>query len=104
MHSLNEWFQTNKLSLNVSKTNYVLFNNTRVDNADDFNLTIANESIELKNEAKLLGLYLDSKLDWNAYIKFVRNKLNSALYAMRRKYIEAKPHDNSLLFLILSIY
>ena len=83
LHSLNEWFQTNKLSLNVSKTNYVLFNNTRVDNADNFNLTIANESIERKNEVKFLGLYLDSKLDWNAHIKFVRNKMNSALYAMR---------------------
>ena len=50
LHSLNEWFQTNKLSLNVSKTNYVLFNNTRVDNADNFSLTIANESIERKND------------------------------------------------------
>ena len=39
LHSINEWFQTNKLSLNVSKTNYVLSNNTRVDNADNFNLT-----------------------------------------------------------------
>ena len=87
LYSLNEWFQTNKLSLNVSKTNYVLFNNTRVDNADNFNLTIANESIERKNEVKFLGLYLDSKLDWNAHIKFVRNKINSALYAMRRSKI-----------------
>ena len=40
LHSLNEWFQTNTLSLNVSTTKYVLFNNTRVDkkNADNFNL------------------------------------------------------------------
>ena len=49
-------------SLNVSKTNYVLFNNTRVDNADNFNLTIANESIERKNEVKFLGLYLCNEL------------------------------------------
>ena len=66
LHFFNEWFQTNKLSLNVSKTNYMLFNNTRVDNV------------------KFLGLYFDSKLDWNAHIKFVRNKMNRALYAMRR--------------------
>ena len=84
LHSLNEWFQTNKLSLNVSTTNYVLFKHTRVDNADHFNLTIANESIERKYEVTFFGLYLDSKLDWNAHIKFVRNKMNSALYAMRR--------------------
>ena len=90
LHSINEWFQTNQLSLNVSKTNYVLFNNTRVDNADNFNLTIANGSIERTNEVTFICLYLDSKLDWNAHTKFVRNKMNSALYAMRRSKIILK--------------
>ena len=105
LHSLSEWFQTNKLSLNVSKTNYVLFNNTRVDNADNFNLTIANKSIERKNEVKFLGLYLDSKLDWNAHIKFVRNKMNSALYAMRRsKNILKQSHMMTLYYSLFYPY
>ena len=100
LHSLNEWFQTNKWSLNASKTNYVLFNNTRVDNADNFNLTIANQSIEPKNEVKCLGLYLDSKLYWNTHIKFLRNKMNSALYAMRRSENILKQSHMMTLFIL----
>ena len=31
LESLSEWFRSNKLSLNVSKTNFVIFNHNKVD-------------------------------------------------------------------------
>ena len=66
---------------------------------------IANESIERKNEVKFLGLYLDSKPNWNAHIKFVRNKINSALYArIRSKNILKQSHMMTLYYSLFYPY
>ena len=40
LESLSEWFRSNKLSLNVSKTNFVIFNHNKIDIPE--NLTMKN--------------------------------------------------------------
>jgi len=81
---LTDWFRANKLSLNVSKTNYVLFQNryNRVINSD-YSITIGNSIIEQKSEAKFLGLMFDECLEWTAHIKFIESKLSKSLYILR---------------------
>ena len=38
-------------------------------------------------------MYIDSKLEWHDHIKYVRNKISSSLYAMRKvKYILTTNH------------
>ena len=31
------------------------------------------------------GLYNDAELEWSDHIKYIKNKLNSSLYAMRKE-------------------
>ena len=62
----------------------MLCNNTRVDNADNFNLPIANESIERKNEIQFLCLYLDGKLDWNARVALLNENMSMVSYLIIR--------------------
>ena len=50
---LTDWFRSNKLSLNVSKTNYMLFTHTHIDSNDYTALKISNVTIE---NAKFLGV------------------------------------------------
>ena len=79
-----EWFRSNKLSLNVGKTNYVVFKNNPRPIESNLNIKVGNISIEHKNVVKFIGVYIDAKLEWHDHIKYIKNKLNSSIYAMRK--------------------
>ena len=80
---LSDWFQSNKLSLNLKKTNYMLF--TKASALSELNhLKVGNEIIEKKSCVKFLGIHIDEKLTWTDHIKVVRSKLASAIYSINR--------------------
>ena len=72
LDSLTEWFRANKLSLNVSKTHYVIFGQRQVQIPGNFNVEIANIVIEKKQFVKFLGIYTDEKLDWHEHIRYIQ--------------------------------
>ena len=84
LNILTDWFYSNKLSLNVSKTNYMFFSNSQEHSATDQQLKMANVTIDRTNCFKLLGLYIDEQLNWSEHIKRCQSKLSSALYAFHR--------------------
>ena len=69
-----KWFAVNKLSLNLSKTSYMLFRNRPPD--VDFNVFIEHERINRVHVTKFLGIYIDDKLNWKYHIHTVRSKLS----------------------------
>ena len=70
------WFAVNKLSLNVSKTSYMLFgNNTLSGNID---ITISGVNIDRIWVAKFLGVLIDEKLNWKDHIASVKSKLSKS--------------------------
>ena len=90
LENLIEWFRANKLSLNISKTNYVLFKpNEKVkmmdlDDTNDYNLVFGNDKICMKSEVKFLGVLIDQQLNWSAHCKSIFGKLASSLYLLRK--------------------
>ena len=86
--TLIDWFRANKLSLNISKTNYVLFKPKRLKDSDhgidDDNhvLKFGTEIIEQRHFVKFLGLLIDEYLDWSYQCKHVMSKLSSSNYMM----------------------
>jgi len=105
LQSLTEWFRANKLSLNVAKTHYVFFRCNNADVPMDIDLNIGDDIIEEAHVAKFLGMFIDSKLDWNVHLDYVKNKLNSSLYAMRRvKHILSKNHLMTLYYSLIYPY
>ena len=84
--TLIDWFRSNKLSLNLSKTNYVLFSSKVLDaNATDEPeciLKFESEVIERQSFVKFLGLYLDQHLNWTKQCSQLMSKLSSSLYMM----------------------
>ena len=88
--SLTEWFRANKLSLNVGKTNFVLFISHKCASISvpcHLRIKIGNDEIERKSTVltvKFLGMHIDSKLEWHEHIKFIQHKLSSGLYAMNK--------------------
>ena len=72
---IEKWLLHNKLTLNHSKTNYMLFSPQK-ECGKDFFLSINGQIIHRTAEAKYLGVYLDEKLKWNAHIQHLCKKLS----------------------------
>ena len=75
LEKLSDWLIANKLSLNVAKTHYVLFQPGRNTVHDVPQLTINGQSIERKSSTLFLGVVLDSKLNWHEHISYIKGKI-----------------------------
>jgi len=81
---LNDWFRSNKLSLNVGKTHYVIFKHKLAPIPVNVDIRIGDEVLTEQVVAKFLGIYIDNKLNWQAHLGHLKNKLNSSIYAMNK--------------------
>lgn len=88
LKQLSEWFKTNKLSLNTSKTKYMLIRNRGVFYGDEYTLNIDNRMIDRCKVFNFLGVNLDEYLLWNEHIKQLNQKLAYCTYSLKKvKYI-----------------
>ena len=76
---LSEWFQANKLSVNISKTNYIIFKPRQKKQIFDLNLKINNKEINRVNEVCFLGVILDENLSWKAHISHIAHKISKSI-------------------------
>ena len=88
---LAEWFKANKLTLNTSKTKYMLFKEkTQKVDISNLKVTIDGEDIERIGEKcseeafKFVGIYIDENLSWDNHISYIRKKLGGATYALAK--------------------
>jgi len=83
LESLHDWFCSNKLSLNVNKTNFMLFFPKTLNN--DINIKsikLGNQIVERVSKAKFVGIHIDDGLQWDEHIQHVTSKLSSGAYAI----------------------
>ena len=73
--SLVRWVSTNGLSLNVRKTNYMLFSNKKLD-LGGLALTINSIPINKQEVSRFLGVLVDDRLTWKKHIVALSKKLN----------------------------
>ena len=88
LSNISTWFKANKLSLNVSKTNYIMFKN-RHSNRQYNNIHIFIDGVELNKVSytKFLGVIVDESLTWynhNSYVSNVVSKYSGILYRLKR--------------------
>ena len=80
------WMRHNKLSLNYSKTVYMIFN-TDKKQSSPFRVQIGSHLINRRvNSTKYLGMHLDNKLNWDTRISKLESKLScysGILYRIR---------------------
>ena len=84
LQCLNEWFKSNKLSLNINKTVYVLFGKNRALKPSHLEIRIGNSIIQQKQSTTFLGITIDANLNWKQHITHVKGKLKSSLYMINR--------------------
>ena len=93
LERINQWFISNKLSLNVSKTKYSFFH--KPSKRDDIplllpKLNINNSEIERSECFKFLGVLLDENLCWKECINYIESKTakNIGLLYKAKPYID----------------
>ena len=72
--ALVDWVGCNGLSLNIKKTNYIIFSRKRTLDYT-FQPKVNNKPIEQKHAARFLGVIIDSKLDWTQHIRAMKSKM-----------------------------
>ena len=80
LRKLSDWFIVNKLSLNLTKTKFMIFKPRQKTRHPDVQLTLKNRSIEQQvNETVFLGVILDETLSWKSHISHVANKISKSI-------------------------
>ena len=75
---LTEWFDLNKLTINVPKCAWMIFHGKRkVIPCNIPTLKLRNEEIPRVDQFKYIGLKLDPTLSWNNHVNEICSKLNS---------------------------
>ena len=69
-----EWSVVNYLSLNTKKTKFMVFSNSKFI-GPNLSLSISDTHLEQVNTTKLLGVHIDSGLNYKEHIKNLRSKL-----------------------------
>ena len=65
------WLKVNKLSLNLTKTNFMIFHPRQKKVNVNVPLTLENTVIKQVTETKFLGVLIDQHLSWKPHIDFV---------------------------------
>src|ERR1043165_4798785 len=70
------WFCANKLTLNLDKTNYILFRSHRKQCPSQYPILSINGSpLSRVESTKFLGVYVDQHLTWQDHIKCISSKI-----------------------------
>lgn len=95
LEKISEWLNANKLTLNVKKSNYVIFRPHQkrmpfIPQIKIFNPTLNTRvTLEMKDFVKYLGIMIDSELSWKHHIDFICHKISRSvgIIAKMRHYI-----------------
>ena len=79
--NVHTWLCSNKLSLNIDKSNFVIFHPPQKKITANFVLKLNNKSKNKKQEQciKYLCIFIDSNLSWKPHIEYIAKKSGEAL-------------------------
>ena len=82
LNSAHEWFNANRLKLNIDKTQFIIFcskNNFKTSNAKSRVLNFYNQAIKASSTVNYLGIILDANLTFNEHVSKVCRKVSQKL-------------------------
>ena len=92
LSKVHSWLCANKLSLNINKSNFVLFHPIQKKLPKSVTLFINNQSLTEENSIRYLGIYIDSNLDWKSHINYIAKKVKRSIGTLSklRYYLNSK--------------
>ena len=80
--TLSDWFRANKLTLNVDKSVFLLFN--RKGHGNIKQLKLGDSLINPVSSTKFLGVWMDDQLNWKTHLNKLLSKLKCGLGMLQR--------------------
>ena len=74
-----DWLRVNKLSLNLKKTHFIIFQKQKARFDVNTELIVDGVNIERKNSTKFLGVMLDKCLTFEDHIEYIKGKVSRGL-------------------------
>ena len=81
---ISNWFKTNKLALNETKTKFIVFHTQSNKPPDTFKITLNNVDLERVANTKFLGVMIQENLRWKTHIDYVCNRVSRATAVLAR--------------------
>ena len=84
--------QANKLSLNIKKTQVVIFKAKNKNVNEPIKLKLNGQDIKQVESTKFLGIHIDSALTWKQHISYITRKISktSGILCKARHYVSSK--------------
>ena len=79
LRNLANWLKANKISLNASKTELIIFRHPNKDINYDLNVKIEGKKLFPSKYVKYLGILIDEHLNWSYHVDLIVPKLNRAI-------------------------
>ena len=68
LKKVKQWLDVNKLSLNIDKTNFIIFKSPQHSSLGTVNIKIGNQPVKNSRYVKFLGVLLDENLSWKYHL------------------------------------
>ena len=76
------WLNVNRLSLNIDKTNFIVFHPYNKPKKKRITIKINNKAIKEKEYIKYLGVLIDSTLSWKQHVSNISKKVSHSIGIM----------------------
>ncbi|CAB4035214.1 Hypothetical predicted protein, partial [Paramuricea clavata] len=86
LKNIKVWLSSDKLSLNIAKTEYILIGSRSKINSMDVQPTVKIDTCPIKRvkSAKVLGVEIDENLNWEKHIEYIASKVSSGIGALKK--------------------
>ena len=99
MLEVDEWFRANGLTLNLSKTECVLFGATNMLNKENIeDIRLSSMTVKVKDKVKFLGMWLDKELKFLYHIGQLVLKLKRNQHMLRMSKNALNEHSKKLIY------
>ena len=89
MKKITNWLNVNKLSLNTTKTKFILFRSRNKKSKHDLNISINEENIKQVKSITFLGIVIDEFLTWRDHIDLISKKIIKCAESNFQKFPES---------------
>ena len=91
LNKLSIWLASNKLTLNIDKSHFVIFHRARL-KQNNVNISLCDIALNRVTFTKFLGVIIDDKLSFSRHVSYIKNKISKGMGIIikARKYLNKK--------------